>query len=314
MIKIVELFAGIGTQRKAFEEIFGKENVCVEAISEIDPLPQKVYKELFHDNPNLGDITKIQKMPQADVWTYSFPCTDLSIAGKQEGLSGKNSKLLYEVLRLLDCSYNPKILIMENVANLVGEKFYPGFQEWVGMLSKKGYNTSWLKMKSCDYGGATIRNRVFAVSILGDKPFVFPKKTGTDLVVKDYLEPFDEQFLVDDTIPFVKTKNNFKNSIKLQDYKNGGQGNRIYSIFGQGITITASGGGKGGSSGLYLREEGVCKLSKIEMAKMMGWSYEDALTISNILSPREAGFVFGNAIDKTVLKSIVLELKKQNFL
>ena len=53
---------------------------------------------------------------------------------------------------------------------------------------------------------------------------------------------------------------------KWDDYKNGGQGNRIYSIFGQGVTLTASGGGKAGSSGgLYLRNNSIYKLTPIEI-------------------------------------------------
>ena len=60
------------------------------------------------------------------MWTYSFPCTDLSVAGNQAGLTGKNSSLLFEVLRLLKTSEKPKVLIMENVANLVSANFIKG--------------------------------------------------------------------------------------------------------------------------------------------------------------------------------------------
>ena len=148
------------------------------------------------------DITKIKTLPESDIWTYSFPCTDLSIAGNQEGLKGKNSSLLYEVLRLLKVSEKPKVLIMENVANLVSEKFIKGFNEWIQLLENEGYKTTWQKMKGCDYEGGTIRNRVFAVSVLGDKSFVFPKKKPTTKVIRDYLEPFDNDFYVDESFDF----------------------------------------------------------------------------------------------------------------
>ena len=307
-MKIIELFAGIGTQRKAFEKVF--KNCETIAISEIDTRPLKIYNHLFKDCPNLGDITKIKELPYADIWTYSFPCTDLSIAGNQVGLTGKNSSLLYEVLRLLKSSEKPKILLMENVANLVSDKFINGFKEWIELLSEEGYTTTWLKMKSSDYGGITIRNRVFAVSILGNQSFIFPKKEKTDIVVKDILLPIREDCFVDN-YEYKDFPKNISNSIKICDYNNGGQGNRIYSINGKAITLTATGGGKGGSSGLYLRKEGLYKLSGIEMARVMGWNLEDSIKMSEVASNRELGFCLGNGIDLIVLTKIAEEIKKQ---
>ena len=309
MLKLIELFAGIGTQYKAFSKYIETEVV---GISEIDEKPLKIYKHLFGEVNNFGDITKITELPAADVWTYSFPCTDLSIAGNQEGFKGKNSSLLYEVLRLLKVSEKPKVLIMENVANLVSEKFIKGFNEWIQLLENEGYKTTWQKMKGCDYEGGTIRNRVFAVSVLGDKFFVFPKKKPTTKVIRDYLEPFDNDFYVDESFDFSCEKK-FNNTIKIKDYKNGGQGNRIYSIDGQGITFTATGGGKGGSSGLYLRDEGICKLSPIEMAKIMGWSREEAIKMTEVASNREIGFVLGNGIEVKVFEKIAEAVVNQYF-
>ena len=310
-MKIIELFAGIGTQRKAFETIYN--NCETIAISEIDPRPLKIYQHLFADCPNLGDITKIQSLPYADVWTYSFPCTDLSIAGNKVGLNGKQSSLIYEVLRLLHNSPKPQVLIMENVANLVSNKFIAGFNEWITLLAQEGYHTFWLKMKACDYGGMSIRNRVFAISILGTNSFVFPKKEILQSTVKDILlPPLPECFV--DNYEYIDCPFNYKNSIKICDYNNGGQGNRIYSINGKAITLTATGGGKGGSSGLYLRKEGLYKLSGIEMARIMGWNLEDAIKMSEVASMRELGFCLGNAIDLIVFTKIVQALKEQDII
>lgn len=309
MIKLIELFAGIGTQYKAFSKYSKVENI---GISEIDERPLKIYNYLFGDCENFGDITKIKSLPQADIWTYSFPCTDLSIAGKQNGLKGKNSSLIYEVLRLLKVSPKPKILLMENVSNLVSNRFIDGFNEWIELLSEEGYVTSWKKMKGCDYEGGTIRNRVFAVSVLKDNPFHFPMKVITKKVVRDYLEPFDSKYYIDNYFPFI-TKKSYTTAIKIKDYGNGGQGNRIYSIDGQGITLTATGGGKGGSSGLYLRDEGICKLSGIEMVKLMGWTKEEAFKMAEVATDRELGFVMGNAIELKVLEKIAYEIIMQYF-
>lgn len=309
-IKIIELFAGIGTQRKAFENIYGKDNIEVIGISEIDQRALKAYALLHKKTENFGDISLINRLPYADVWTYSFPCTDVSIAGKQIGLSGKKSSLLYHVQRLLQVSDKPKILIMENVANLASDKFIDDFKAWIEILKEIGYTTTWKKVKSYEYGGVSIRNRVFAVSVLGDEKYNFPKITGTQLTVKDILEVPQDKNKISDECLYAEISPNYKKSIKLADFGNGGQGNRIYSIFGQAVTLTASGGGKAGSSGgLYARPEGIYKLSGIEMMKVMGWTKEDAIILEKNMTPNELGFLLGNAIDLKVMEVIVSNIK-----
>ena len=310
---IIELFAGIGTQLHALKE------VCPEVeslgISEIDDRPLKAYKALLGEPNNFGDITKIKSLPSADIWTYSFPCTDLSIAGKQEGFQGKHSSLIYEVYRLLLNSEKPKILIMENVANICNATFMPSFQDWINNLSELGYTSSWKKIKAFQFGGATIRERVFMISVLNtDKPFVFPTSFIPKTTLKDFLEPIDSNYFIDTFIGNDINSEYYTGAKKIADYNNGGQGNRIYSIYGQGVTLTASGGGKAGSSGgLYLRDGAIYKLSPIEMCKVMGWSKEDAETICSVLTPRETGFCLGNAIDRTVLVHLFKAIKQQYF-
>ena len=96
MLNVIELFSGIGAQRKALENANIDHNVV--AISEIDKYALKVYESLYGKTNNLGDITKIEKLSKADLWTYSFPCTDISLSGRLKGLekgSGTNSSLLW---------------------------------------------------------------------------------------------------------------------------------------------------------------------------------------------------------------------------
>lgn len=105
MLKVIELFAGVGAQTQGLKEA-GIDHEVV-AISEIDKYADRAYRLLHGEVNNLGDITKIEKLPMADLWTYSFPCTDISLAGKQRGLekgSSTSSSLLWEVERLLNVS------------------------------------------------------------------------------------------------------------------------------------------------------------------------------------------------------------------
>lgn len=156
MLKVNELFSGIGAFRKALINLNIPHEVV--GISEIDKFAIQSYNALYGETRNYGDISKVEKLDYADLWTYGFPCQDLSIAGKQAGLikGVTRSGLLYEVQRLLAVAslYDelPKYLILENVKQLVGKRFKPAFDEWIDWLDSIGYNTCWKILNAADYG------------------------------------------------------------------------------------------------------------------------------------------------------------------
>ena len=195
MLRVIELFAGIGSQTQALKNI-GIEHEVV-AISDNDASADKSYRALHNPNVNnLGDITKIESLPEADLWTYSFPCQDISVAGLQRGLeqgSGTRSGLLWEVQRLLikakENGTLPKYLLLENVKNLIGKKFKDDYEKWLSFLTELGYTTYTKVLNAKDYGIPQNRERVFAVSILGQhKPYEFPEKQPLTIRLKDLLE------------------------------------------------------------------------------------------------------------------------------
>ena len=145
-LSVNELFSGIGAQRKALERI-GIEHEVV-GISDIDKYANQSYAAIFGETRQYGDISKVERLDYADLWTYSFPCQDISVAGNQKGITeNTRSGLLYEVQRLLEIAKAedklPKYLLLENVKNLVGKKFKPQFDEWVSYLDELGYDTYW---------------------------------------------------------------------------------------------------------------------------------------------------------------------------
>lgn len=176
---------------------------------------------------NLGDMMQIKSLPYSDLLTYSTPCTDLSIAGKQEGLKwtcqdceceynpseldvdtrytcpncGKHnikstrSGLLYEVERLLVTAKEnntlPKYLLMENVDALISKKYIDSFKDWIGRLDNLGYNSYYQTINAKNAGIPQNRNRIFCISIRKDidtKLFTFPKPFDTGIRLKDLLE------------------------------------------------------------------------------------------------------------------------------
>lgn len=200
-ISIIELFAGVGAQVAALKRL-GVDYKVV-GISEIDKYAIQSYNAINGPTFNYGDITKIPMLDYADLWTYSFPCQDLSVAGKQAGISeGTRSGLLLHVERLLENAVimgnQPKYLLLENVKALVSKKFKPDFERWLSKLDFLGYNNYWQVLNAKDYGVPQNRERVFVVSIRKDvdtKGYKFPEKIPLTRKLKDVLEPVvDEKY------------------------------------------------------------------------------------------------------------------------
>lgn len=212
-LRLIELFAGIGSQTQALTNIGVPHKVV--AISEIDKNALASYRALHGDVLNLGDIRDIPVLPAADLVTYSFPCQDISVAGRGAGIKeGTRSGLLFEVERLLKIAEErgtlPKYLLLENVKNLVSKKFIADFDRWLSFLSDLGYTNYWQVLNAKDYGIPQNRERVFCVSIRGEHPpFHFPKKMPLVKRLKDMIDKVvDERYyLKESTIRSIVTSN-----------------------------------------------------------------------------------------------------------
>lgn len=224
-LRLIEMFAGIGSQTQALTNIGIAHKVV--AISEIDKYAIQSYEAMHGIANNLGDIRKIEELPDADLWTYSFPCQDISVAGKGAGIKeGTRSGLLFEVERLLRVASEkgtlPKYLLLENVKNLVSKKFKADFDKWLDFLAELGYTNYWKVLNAKDYGIPQNRERVFCVSIRGEhKPFVFPKPKELTIRLRDMIdEMVDERFyLKESTIRSIlhSTFNSRRDSIRPGD-------------------------------------------------------------------------------------------------
>jgi DNA (cytosine-5-)-methyltransferase len=212
-IKVIELFAGVGSQAMALRNIGIDYEVI--GISEIDKFAYKSYEAIHGKVKNFGDITKINKLPYCDLLTYSFPCQDLSIAGHQKGINkDTRSGLLLEVERLLlkakENGTLPKYLLLENVKNLVGKKFIKDFERWLNFLNSLGYYSNWEVLNAKDYGIPQNRERIFVVSSLENMHYKFPNPVELKSKMKDLLEgKVDEKYYLSEQCLkyFTDTKN-----------------------------------------------------------------------------------------------------------
>lgn len=208
-IRLIELFAGIGSQAKALKNLGA--NFEHWKVVEFDKYAMRSYNAIHGTNFEVSDIRDIHaadlEIKDTDkycyILTYSFPCQDLSIAGAQKGMTkGSNTRsgLLWEVERILDeCESLPQVLLMENVPQVIGKKNLKDFQSWRSKLEKLGYSNFVQLLNAKDYGVPQNRNRCFMVSVLGNYSYQFPVKQELKVKLKDLLEEnVDEKYFISD--------------------------------------------------------------------------------------------------------------------
>ena len=206
-IRLIELFSGIGSQAMSLRDLDADFEHY--RVVEFDKYAIKSYNAIHNTDFPTMDITQISgsdlgivdTLNYCYIMTYSFPCQDLSVAGKQAGMSkggGTRSGLLWEVERLLNEVENlPQVLLMENVPQVHGKKNVQDFQKWIDFLESKGYSNYWQDLNAKNYGIAQNRNRTFMVSILGNYKYEFPNPIELQKVMKDYLEDeVDEKYYI----------------------------------------------------------------------------------------------------------------------
>jgi DNA (cytosine-5)-methyltransferase 1 len=227
-IRLVEKFAGIGSQAKALKNL--GVNFEHYRVVERDKYAVASYNAIHGTNFTTSDITKISGTDLGIVdthlydyiLTYSFPCTDISLAGKMGGMSkGSNTRsgLLWEVERLLDeCKELPQILLMENVPQIISQRNIADFQDWQYKLEQLGYSNYVSLLNAKDYGIPQNRNRCFMVSILGKYYYKFPHKQELKLRLKDMLEDeVDEKYYLSETaIQYMFNTNYQQNKFKTR--------------------------------------------------------------------------------------------------
>ena len=225
IMKFIDFFSGIGGFHSGLERA-GME--CV-GWCEFDKFAQASYRAMY-DTTNLwfgNDVTKVKgwELPKADLWTFGFPCQDVSIAGKQKGMKeGTRSGLFYEIMRLLDeCKENkPKWLVCENVKNLLSIDGGTGFLNVIGEMAERGYSIEWKVYNSKDYGVPQNRERVYIVGYIGERctSGLLPIKRESTAVIEQV-----------------------GNLRKTNSFGGNPQTGRVYSTAGIAPTLNTCGGG-----------------------------------------------------------------------
>lgn len=169
-IRIIDLFAGIGGIRLAFETAATKLNIKTQCVfsSEIKADSRLTYQQNFGESPQ-GDIRNIKKLPPHDVLLAGFPCQSFSYAGKKAGFSDTRGTLFFEITRLID-TYKPQAFIFENVRGLLTNDNGKTIATIKREIQKRGYSFDAFLLNSANFELPQNRLRVYLVGLLNSAP------------------------------------------------------------------------------------------------------------------------------------------------
>lgn len=311
-LKIFELFAGIGSPRKALTNL----EIPYKSMgySEIDQHAVKSYCAIHGDTEenNFGDITKIKELPKdLDLVFHGSPCQDFSIAGLMKGAdlgSGTRSSLMWDTVRLVGTS-RPKVVIWENVKAVLNKKNIHNFNKYLETLEVLGYKNSYKILNAVDYGIPQNRERLIVVSTLGEK-FDFENLEKKEMIkIQELLEIYN----TNDVDKIIKINQATKKG--YAELETPGIANLSFptSKTRRGRVIN-----KGKicptiqtTNELYLfYNDNKKKLTSRELYLLMGFSEEDHFKVKNICSENQLIKQAGNSIVVNVLEAIFKEVFK----
>lgn len=276
-MKYLSLFSGIGGFEKAIQDVLPNAE-CV-GYSEIDKFAIQIYQKHFPTHHNFGDITQVDvdALSDFDLLVGGSPCQDLSIAKRdRKGLDGSRSGLFYKYVEILQ-KKKPRHFILENVASMPKESKDQISQILnVQPIMINAALVSAQQRKRLFWIGELINNQYKQTDItLPEDKKIFLK----DILI-DGIETKEKSLCVTATYSRACPRDYFEKHsrqlIKLGHFNSGGQADRVYSIEGKSVTLSALGGGRGAKTGLY------CIAQR-------GRYNQDGLTTQQQLEPRLDG-------------------------
>lgn len=264
-INILSLFDGISCGQVALERagiIIDNYYAC-----EIDKYAIQVTQKNYPNTIQLGDVTKIDfsQLKDIDLLIGGSPCQNLSICGNRQGLKGSESKLFFEYVRALK-ELKPKYFLLENNSSMTKEN--------------RDIITSYMGVEPIEINSSLVsaqqRKRLYWTNIPNIQQPIDKK-----LYLKDII---DYEFQGEDLKNITKFNNIIEYTVnkplRIGTIGKGGQGERVYSIKGKSINLTANGGGRGAKTGLYLINDTVRKLSPVECERLQALpdNYTDCIS------------------------------------
>lgn len=208
MIKILELFGGIGAPRKALINL-GIDHKAIDYV-EIDEKAVRAYNALYDHRHRPQSVVGYNLKP--DILVHGSPCQDFSRAGKRLGGKGEDktrSSLMWETLKIIENLgvWKPRFVVWENVKGVLDRDMIQSFSKYLHRMEELGYTNSFEVLNAMDFGIPQKRERIFVISILGSQTFDFLKLERKPCRhISEFLEPnvTDERYTI--TIPSMLSK------------------------------------------------------------------------------------------------------------
>ncbi len=204
-LDVVSLFSGIGGLDLGF--MYSGYNLVW--ANDFDKDAVKTYASNVSPKIIEGDITEIYKdVPESDVLIGGFPCQPFSMMGKQKGFNDERGTLFFTIQKIIELnSKKPKILVLENVKNLLSHNHGKTFEKMKSILNSLGYIVHAKVLNTKDFGLPQNRRRVFVVAFLksefGDKAlnYKYPKEQKLNTTVFDLLDKsVDKKYFLSEKI------------------------------------------------------------------------------------------------------------------
>lgn len=305
MIKIIDLFAGVGGIRKGIENAYGQDNVECVFSSEINKFAVQTYKA-NHNNENVhGDITLINEksIPDHDLLLGGFPCQAFSMAGKGLGFADTRGTLFFEIERILK-EKKPKTFLLENVKRLVTHDKGNTFKVIIDKLEGLGYKVFHKVLRARDFGVPQNRERIFIVGFLDPNiDFQFPEPLKINTKVGDILDDnVDPKYTISDKLWLGHQTRKFNN-------KANGKGFGYQMVTHDSSytgTLSARYNKDGSEILIYQEGKNPRKLTPREAARLQGFPEDFIIPVSNAQAYKQ----FGNSVCVPVITAIANEIKK----
>lgn len=293
-MKFIDLFAGIGGLRIPFDEL-GYQNVFS---SEIDEAACDTYEANFGERPS-GDITKIDEknIPAHDLLLAGFPCQAFSIMGKKLGFADTRGTLFFEIERILK-HHRPKVLLLENVKQLVTHDGGHTLEIILNSLNKLGYFTQWKILNALDFGLPQKRERILIVGFLEKESanafsFTFPKIKYDLKIVLEKDEDVDQKLFASE---YILTKRKERTSDKSIFYPSVWHENKAgnISILDYACALRT------GASYNYLLINGYRRPSSRELLRFQGFPDSFKIVVPHTEIRRQTG----NSVPVTMIRQV----------
>ncbi|MDO4271606.1 MAG: DNA cytosine methyltransferase [Candidatus Saccharibacteria bacterium] len=297
----IDLFAGIGGIRRAFDNCGGR---CVFS-SEIDKFACQTYEANYGERPS-GDITKIdaEDVPKFDVLLAGFPCQAFSIAGKRKGFADTRGTMFFEIERILEY-HNPKCFMLENVKGLLNHDKGNTFKVMRDILENKlGYKIFYKVLNAKNFGMPQNRERIIIVGFRNNNiEFDFPKDSGIKTRLGDILEPNpDAKYTISDRIWASHQRRK-----EAHRAKGNGFGYSLFNTESEYTSTISARYYKDGSE-ILIEQKGKNprRLTPREAARLQG--FPDSFKI--VCSDGQSYKQFGNSVPTKMISAVAKEIVK----